>query len=255
MPSRHCLHLAALLLGSLGATSSVYAAAGYFVLGYGPYAHQSAGAATAVGYDAFVGASNPAKLPYVGTRLDLGVLAFMRQRNVAMPCLNTSVTLVVPAPERWAAMLDECHRYAHLAGRAGTRFIRCFGGEVPAGMHGYHPDAEQSFTTFLTNAHDVAYPQNLLELHTVLRQSMAPGPPLAPGVFVAGLRLALRGKRGVGGHGVLLRERKADGPGGTCRGRAVCPWLAKPSSRVRCWPGCVTTRIPTRWRHSSTPRP
>lgn len=41
-----------------------------------------------------------------------------------------------------------------------------------AGMHGYHPDAEQSFTTLLTNAHDVAYPQNLLELHTVLRDEI-----------------------------------------------------------------------------------
>ena len=83
MPSRHLLRIAALLWASLGAAPCAHAAAGYFVLGYGPYAHQSAGASTAVGYDAFVGASNPAKLPYVGTRLDLGVLAFMPYRKVS----------------------------------------------------------------------------------------------------------------------------------------------------------------------------
>jgi len=73
------------------------------------------------------------KLPAFNAELD-ATLGFMRERNVAMPCLNTSVTLVSPAPERWQAMLDECHRYAQLARRTGTRFIRCFGGEVPSGM-------------------------------------------------------------------------------------------------------------------------
>jgi long-chain fatty acid transport protein len=80
--ARRCTRAAFLLVG-LGATSATHAAAGYFVLGYGPYAHQSAGASTAVGFDAFVGASNPAKLPYVGTRLDLGLLAFMPYRKVS----------------------------------------------------------------------------------------------------------------------------------------------------------------------------
>jgi len=73
------------------------------------------------------------KLPAFNAELD-ATLAFMRDRRVAMPCLNTSVTLVSPAPERWAAMLEECHRYAQLASRTGTRFIRCFGGAVPVGM-------------------------------------------------------------------------------------------------------------------------
>ena len=68
-----------------------------------------------------------------GAELD-ATLTFLRERGVAMPCLNTSVTLVSPAPERWSAMLDECARYARLAQRTGTRFIRCFGGEVAAGM-------------------------------------------------------------------------------------------------------------------------
>lgn len=73
------------------------------------------------------------KLPAFNDELD-ATLALMRDRNAAMPCLNTSVTLVSPAPERWQAMLDECHRYAQLARRTGTQFIRCFGGAVPAGM-------------------------------------------------------------------------------------------------------------------------
>lgn len=73
------------------------------------------------------------KLPAFNVELD-ATLAFMRERNVAMPCLNTSVTLVSPAPQRWQTMLDECRRYAQLAHRTGTRFIRCFGGAVPAGM-------------------------------------------------------------------------------------------------------------------------
>ena len=61
-------------------------------------------------------------------------LAMLRERGLSMPCLNTSVTLVSPAPERWQAMLDECQRYATLAGRAGTPFLRVFGGGVPSGM-------------------------------------------------------------------------------------------------------------------------
>lgn len=70
------------LLFTAGVMPTADAAGGYFVLGYGPYAHQSAGASAAVGFDAFVGASNPAKLPYVGTRLDLGILAFAPYRRI-----------------------------------------------------------------------------------------------------------------------------------------------------------------------------
>lgn len=65
------------------------AAAGYFVLGYGPYAHQSGGTSTAVGFDAFSGASNPAKLSEVGTRLDLGLLAFMPYRRITRTGSNS----------------------------------------------------------------------------------------------------------------------------------------------------------------------
>jgi hypothetical protein len=37
------------------------------------------------------------------------------------------------------------------------------------GMHGYHPDAPHSFTTLVTNVHDRPYPENLIELHALLR--------------------------------------------------------------------------------------
>jgi sugar phosphate isomerase/epimerase len=59
-------------------------------------------------------------------------LAMLRQAGLSMPCLNTSVTLMAPAGRRWEAMIDECHRYAELAGAAGTPFLRIFGGSPPS---------------------------------------------------------------------------------------------------------------------------
>src|SRR5947207_25529 len=61
-------------------------------------------------------------------------LAMLRLNDMAMPCVNTSVTLVSPAPERWQMFLEECQRYAQLARRTGTRFLRVFGGAVPKDM-------------------------------------------------------------------------------------------------------------------------
>lgn len=58
------------------------AGGGYFVLGYGPEAAQSAGTSTAIGLDAFAGASNPAKLSAVGLRRDLGLLVFSPNRRI-----------------------------------------------------------------------------------------------------------------------------------------------------------------------------
>ena len=58
------------------------AGGGYFVLGYGPEAAQSAGTATAIGLDGFAGASNPGKLSAVGDRRDLGVLVFAPYRRI-----------------------------------------------------------------------------------------------------------------------------------------------------------------------------
>lgn len=67
---------------ALGATVPAQAGGGYFVLGYGPLAHQSAGTSTAVGLDAFAGASNPGKLAAAGERLDLGLLNFQPHRTI-----------------------------------------------------------------------------------------------------------------------------------------------------------------------------
>ncbi len=57
-----------------------------------------------------------------------------RQNGLEMPCLNTSVTMVTPEPDRWDAMLAETQRYARIAGKAETRFLRVFGGAIPKGM-------------------------------------------------------------------------------------------------------------------------
>lgn len=61
-------------------------------------------------------------------------VALFRQHALAMPCLNTSVTLVSPAADRWQMMLDECHRYAQLAPQTHSQYLRIFGGAVPKGM-------------------------------------------------------------------------------------------------------------------------
>ena len=67
--------------------------------------------------------------------LDLPLtLAEFRARGLEWPCLNTSVTLMSPSAQRWQEMLDEAHRYAQLAARSGTRFLRIFGGAIPRGM-------------------------------------------------------------------------------------------------------------------------
>ena len=65
------------------ATSVAQASGGYFVLGYGPYAGQSAGTSTAVGFDTFFGASNPAKLSVAGDRVDVGALLFAPYRKAS----------------------------------------------------------------------------------------------------------------------------------------------------------------------------
>ena len=58
------------------------AGGGYFVLGYGPLAHQSGGTSTAVGLDAFSGATNPGKLWASGARTDLGMAVFSPYRRI-----------------------------------------------------------------------------------------------------------------------------------------------------------------------------
>lgn len=89
MWTRLCRPLASALascagvIAALGSAMPAHAGGGYFLLGYGPYAHQTAGTVTATGFDTFVGASNPGKLNAVGDRLDLGLLAFHPYRRVS----------------------------------------------------------------------------------------------------------------------------------------------------------------------------
>lgn len=73
------------------------------------------------------------KLPEFDAELD-ATLTLLADHGLSMPCFNTSVSLVTPAPERWQMMLDECQRYAKLAGRTGTKYLRIFGGATPKGM-------------------------------------------------------------------------------------------------------------------------
>src|SRR5262245_44207651 len=73
------------------------------------------------------------KLPAFSDSVD-ATLRRLRDYGLSMPCLNLSVTLITPAPERWQMMLEECHRATRLAERSGTKFLRIFGGGVPKDM-------------------------------------------------------------------------------------------------------------------------
>lgn len=67
--------------------------------------------------------------------LDLGLtMALLDEHGLRIPCFSTSVTLISPSAQRWQEMLDEAHRYAQLAGRTGTPFVRVFGGALPKGV-------------------------------------------------------------------------------------------------------------------------
>jgi len=72
------------------------------------------------------------KLPEFNEKIDETV-GMLRAGDLAMPCLNTSITLVAPA-DRWTQMLDECQRSAQLASKTGTKFLRIFGGGIPKEM-------------------------------------------------------------------------------------------------------------------------
>lgn len=61
-------------------------------------------------------------------------LSALQKANLAICCLGTSVTLLSPVGDRWEEMLEECRRYAILAGESGARIIRIFGGRPPAGL-------------------------------------------------------------------------------------------------------------------------
>lgn len=90
----HRLALAALL--ALATAPAAWATNGYFPHGYGIKAKGMGGASTAVAEDALAGATNPAKMVFVGSRLDLGLEWFSPHRDAtrsgaAIPSLNGSV--------------------------------------------------------------------------------------------------------------------------------------------------------------------
>jgi long-chain fatty acid transport protein len=63
-------------------SSNVYAGGGYFSIGYGHVAKQTAGAVTAVAEDAYAGASNPAKLTVATNQLEMGMEFFNPNRTI-----------------------------------------------------------------------------------------------------------------------------------------------------------------------------
>ncbi|MEH6543765.1 MAG: outer membrane protein transport protein [Porticoccaceae bacterium] len=76
-----CIFLGSLILGLVISTGA-NAGGGYFMLGNGPVAWQTAGAVTAVAEDAFAGASNPAKLTAAGNRMDMSLVLLNPNRKV-----------------------------------------------------------------------------------------------------------------------------------------------------------------------------
>lgn len=73
------------------------------------------------------------RLPAFNEQLDQ-TLARLREAGVELPCFNTSIRIVLADPKAWSAYLDECQRYALLAGKTGTRYLRIFGGAIPKEM-------------------------------------------------------------------------------------------------------------------------
>jgi long-chain fatty acid transport protein len=85
---------AVLLLGGVGLAQATN---GYFPHGYGIKAKGMGGASTALAEDALGGATNPAKMVWVGSRIDLGAEVFSPRRDaertgaLAAPTLNGKV--------------------------------------------------------------------------------------------------------------------------------------------------------------------
>lgn len=73
------------------------------------------------------------RLPAFNEQLDQ-TMDRLRAAGVALPCFNTSIKVVLSDAGQWSAFLDECQRYAELAGRTGTQYLRIFGGAIPEGM-------------------------------------------------------------------------------------------------------------------------
>lgn len=75
--------LRAAVIAVLAAPCAAFATNGYFQHGYGMKAKGMAGAATATATDTFGGAVNPAKMVWVGNRIDFGADLFMPRRSVS----------------------------------------------------------------------------------------------------------------------------------------------------------------------------
>lgn len=80
LPLRHLSRI--LAIPALIVCAASEAGGGYNLLGYGPLAHQTGGTSVAMGLDGFAGSSNPAKLAFVGNRLDVDVLLFSPHRKI-----------------------------------------------------------------------------------------------------------------------------------------------------------------------------
>src|SRR3970040_1526225 len=72
-----------LLAAVAAAAFASHASNGYFSHGYGMKAKGMAGAATATAIDTFGGAVNPAKMVWVGDRIDFGLDVFMPRRSAS----------------------------------------------------------------------------------------------------------------------------------------------------------------------------
>lgn len=70
------------------------------------------------------------RLPQFTTELG-ETLRVLNEKNLRMPCLNLSTTLIATDAQRWDSFLEETGRYAKLAQQTHTRFLRVFGGRVP----------------------------------------------------------------------------------------------------------------------------
>ena len=105
------------------------------------------------------------RLPEFNADLDQ-TLTLLRAHNLKVPCFNTSVTLICPSAQRWQEMLDEAHRYATLAGKTQTPFLRIFGGALP--KHVSHDEGLAMAARHLRQIVKICKPhqtQPLLETH------------------------------------------------------------------------------------------
>jgi sugar phosphate isomerase/epimerase len=113
------------------------------------------------------------QLPAFTTDLQ-STLAKLREHHLEMPCLNSSITLVTAMATKWDTMLAEARRYADLAEKTRTGFLRVFGGSIPPGMS--REDARDLARKHLQQLIDICKPcgcKPLLETHDAWTVSSA----------------------------------------------------------------------------------